>query len=291
MTDKKMSNSAMYQKARRDAFHDRCAELGIDVDPALVWYHSIDLGRGLVTPGTFDLRPHLSTYRFPLDMRGLKVLDIGPGDGFFSFEFLRRNASLTVVELPSISDIDQLPGRGVADLLRTAQHFLPPHVPELPDQLTLETLDRLMLNGPLDFCCRQLGINLDIRRATIYEIADEKFGIGLFDWVFIGDVLLHVIDPIRALTAAATVCSDTLVIAQPVPDDLGDGPMARWRGGDHPDFDYLEWWLPNFSWYQEILNKLDFESIKLVGRFNAKMLATNHPAERAIIHARKRIID
>ena len=287
MTDQPQIDSAAAQAARRAAFHARCAQLGIAVDPALIWYHSIDLGDDLITPGIFDLRPHLQAYRFPEDMRGLTALDVGPGDGFFSFEFLRRGAELSAVELPSLSAVDHLPGRDVADLLRAAEHFLPAHVPELPAQLTLERLDHLLLDGPMAFCCRRLGIDLDLRRGTIYQLADEALGIAPCDWVFVGDVLLHVIDPVRGLASAAAVCKDTLVIAQPVPDDLGDEPMARWRGGDDPGLDYMEWWLPNLAWYRQMLNKLGFHSIEVVGRFDAAMLATGQSAQRTIIHARR----
>jgi tRNA (mo5U34)-methyltransferase len=287
MTDQPQIDTPAAQAARRSAFHARCAQLGIAVDPALIWYHSIDLGDDLVTPGIFDLRPHLEAYRFPEDMRGLTALDVGPGDGFFSFELLRRGAELSAIELPSLSAVDQLPGRDVVDLLRVAEHFLPAHVLELPAQLTLERLDHLLLDGPMAFCCRRLGIDLDLRRGTIYQLADEALGIGRRDWVFLGDVLLHVIDPVRALASAASVCADTLVIAQPVPDDLGDEPMARWRGGDDPNLDYMEWWLPNLAWYRQMLKKLGFRSIEVVGRFNAAMQATGQPAQRTIIHARR----
>ena len=83
----------------------------------------------------------------------------------------------------------------------------------------------------------------------------------------------YVDEPLAVEASAASVCADTLVIAQPVPDDLGDEPMARWRGGDDPNLDYMEWWLPNLAWYRQMLKKLGFRSIEVVGRFNAAMQA------------------
>jgi hypothetical protein len=56
------------------------------------WWHSIDLGHGVVTNGFKSvevLKRELKALRLP-DLRGKTVLDIGAYDGFFSFEAERR---------------------------------------------------------------------------------------------------------------------------------------------------------------------------------------------------------
>jgi hypothetical protein len=74
------------------------------------WYHTIDLGEGIVTPGQYDLQPLLRHYGIPESVAGKSVLDVGPGHGFFSFEFERRGAaSVTTVELPSWTEHDVSP--------------------------------------------------------------------------------------------------------------------------------------------------------------------------------------
>jgi 2-polyprenyl-3-methyl-5-hydroxy-6-metoxy-1,4-benzoquinol methylase len=65
------------------------------------WYHTIDLGNGVQTRGTFDLRPHLDKYGIPRDLTGKRVLDIGRASGFFSFEFERRGADVTATDVPT----------------------------------------------------------------------------------------------------------------------------------------------------------------------------------------------
>src|SRR4029453_10445970 len=72
------------------------------------WYHTIDLGDGLVTPGDYDFRDRMSEYPFPADMSGQTVLDVGSATGFFAFEFERRGADVVSVELPSIADWDMI---------------------------------------------------------------------------------------------------------------------------------------------------------------------------------------
>src|SRR5260370_36951962 len=59
------------------------------------WFHSIDVGQGVTTPGkkTVEaLRDELQSLRLP-DMKGKTVLDIGAFDGFYSFEAERHGAS------------------------------------------------------------------------------------------------------------------------------------------------------------------------------------------------------
>ena len=62
------------------------------------WWHSIDLGQGIVTKGfktPETLQHELESLRLP-DLRNKTVLDIGAWDGFFSFEAERRGAKRIV---------------------------------------------------------------------------------------------------------------------------------------------------------------------------------------------------
>ena len=63
---------------------------------AIRWYHSIDLGGGIVTRGIDDTPLRLARLDLPRSFAGLTVLDIGAWDGFFSFEAERRGASRVV---------------------------------------------------------------------------------------------------------------------------------------------------------------------------------------------------
>ena len=56
------------------------------------WWHRIDLGNGIVTPGLDDSPAKLERIGMPEDLSGRTVLDIGAWDGFFSFEAERRGA-------------------------------------------------------------------------------------------------------------------------------------------------------------------------------------------------------
>lgn len=62
------------------------------------WHHKFEVFPGVVTPGTYDPRFLLDKLQLPGDMSGLRVLDIGPSDGFFSMSMARRGAEVTVVD-------------------------------------------------------------------------------------------------------------------------------------------------------------------------------------------------
>src|SRR2546425_10827770 len=56
------------------------------------WWHALDLGNGIVTPGISDNVATLKKLGLPPRLEGKTVLDIGAWDGYFSFEAERRGA-------------------------------------------------------------------------------------------------------------------------------------------------------------------------------------------------------
>lgn len=56
------------------------------------WWHTIDLGHGIVTPGKGNSPKTLERLHLPDDLAGQSVLDIGTFDGHFAFEAERRGA-------------------------------------------------------------------------------------------------------------------------------------------------------------------------------------------------------
>jgi len=64
------------------------------------WYHRIDLGDGLVTPGDRNQSRVFSLYAdlLPRDLSGCSVLDLGANACGLSIEFAKRGASVVAVE-------------------------------------------------------------------------------------------------------------------------------------------------------------------------------------------------
>lgn len=68
------------------------------------WFHRIELAPDLITPGWSDPRSEkLPHFGLPSDMSGMRVLDVGCAEGFFSFEAERRGAR-EVVGIDSFPD-------------------------------------------------------------------------------------------------------------------------------------------------------------------------------------------
>lgn len=63
-----------------------------------VWYHRFEIYPGVWTPGVYDPREALDNLALPDDMTGMKVLEIGPADGFFSMALAGRGAEVTTVD-------------------------------------------------------------------------------------------------------------------------------------------------------------------------------------------------
>jgi hypothetical protein len=76
---------------------------------SVVWYHSIDLGHGIVTDGY--CKTFLEESQLP-DFAGKHVLDIGAWDGFYSFQAERRGTARVVAlgnwYTPTIETIHEL---------------------------------------------------------------------------------------------------------------------------------------------------------------------------------------
>jgi tRNA (mo5U34)-methyltransferase len=63
------------------------------IDSVPIWHHRIELAPGMFTPAVQWTNEVLADINLPEDLSGLRVLDLGARDGFFSFECEKRGAS------------------------------------------------------------------------------------------------------------------------------------------------------------------------------------------------------
>lgn len=279
---------------RSAAFQARAAELGLGLDPRWFWYHTIDLGRGLVTPGSFDYRAVLPRYGLPEDLRGRRALDVGAAGGFFSLALAARGAETTACEVPGFADWDHFPGEAPGSVVDKIRALLVHHT-----LWTQAEIDRLfagadatllhewLLRAPFAFAQRASGLPLRRLEATWRTLGRALAGEPRFDLVLLCDVLPHCVDPLAALAAVAERCGDRLVIAQELWGEPGDPPLLRYIGGDRPGQDVAEWWRPTFAWFAQVLAKLGFREIRLFDRFDTLVYPAGHRQPKAVIHARR----
>ena len=142
---------------------------------AVRWYHTIDLGNGVVTNGADDTPYRLARLNLPASLNGRTVLDIGAWDGFFSFEAERRGASRVVA-----ADYYSWHGTGWG----TKAGF---------------TLAREALRSRVE------DVDIDVM-----DLSPER--VGTFDVVLFLGVLYHLPHPLLALERVASVARDLLIL-------------------------------------------------------------------------------
>ena len=191
---------------------------------AIRWYHSIDLGGGVVTAGVDDSPFRLARVQLPESLHGKTVLDIGAWDGFFSFECERRGATRVVA-----ADHFSWHGTGWG----TKAGF---------------TLAREALGSRVE------DIDIDVM-----DLSPER--IGTFDVVLFLGVLYHLRHPFLALERVASVTRDYLIV-ETVVDLVGvQRPAMAFYPGRELNNDPTNWWGPNVPAVKGMLETLGFRAV------------------------------
>ena len=193
------------------------------------WYHSIELPGGTLTPGHVDLRSSAKKL-LPARMDGLRALDVGTFDGFWAFELERRGAQTVAIDVKRLDDA-QWPPRNRARLLEMA-----------------ELLGGVELGKGFRIAHAALGSTVERVVSDVYDVTPERIG-GPVDLVFMGAILLHLRDPVRALEAVHGCLKPGGTLIQMEPFSIRNtllGPR-RPTGDFQPLRSDFTWWYPNVS--------------------------------------------
>jgi tRNA (mo5U34)-methyltransferase len=227
------------------------------------WYHSIDLGHGISTPGAFDHRAIVQRYGLPADLTGKRALDVATFDGFWAFEMERRGArEVVALDLEHYSDLD-----------------LPP---EQKAAMLQEGRDGYFGTG---FALAREARGSRVQRTilSVYELSPERTG-GTFDVVFCGDLLLHLMNVPKALQGMRAVTGGEAVfvdVFDPTLDVLAPYPLTRYLGGQT----LCTWWTPSRSCLVQMIKDAGFRSVEVIDTFKVGDRGAE-PAWRAVIRAR-----
>lgn len=224
------------------------------------WYHTIDLGNGITTPGAYDHRPYLDQYGIPSDLTGKRVLDIGAASGFFSFEMERYGAEVTAVDLPRWYDHD----------------FGPNYQ---PDQKTEDA--EVYLREPFEIAHRILGSKVQKKFMNIYDLSPSS--VGEYDLTFCGSLLIHLTDPVKALWNIASVTRQKAIIATPILQDDADRPLALMVGHHRGD----GWWIPTRSCLELMAVAAGFTGIEWYSEFRLDFRDGSPGPYHGVLHAYK----
>jgi SAM-dependent methyltransferase len=214
----------------------------------------MELADAGVVHGDVDVRGVLNHYGFPGDMSGLKVLDVGRGSGFFSFEFERRGADVLSVDLPNVLDKDFVGGEIVRSLVEErANGTAQAAYADYGQRTDFITAHRILNSKVRSLHCRA------------YDISPEMTNGQTFDLVFLGSILNHLANPIAALSAVRSVCKGRVIIENPFePERPQHVPAARFVGRHAKGL--TTWWLPTISGMAEMLYAAGFGNVEIVSK-------------------------
>lgn len=225
------------------------------IDGHPLWYHTMELAPGAITPGWFDLRPIVDRLPWP-DVSGKRCLEVGPYDGYLAFELERRGAAEVIAaDIGDHAEWDwPVDMRGRAGELRALVGSEPGAGFAIAKTLLSSKVERIELSA--------------------YELSPER--VGRFDVVVCGSLLLHLRDPVRALEAMGSVCSGSLLSAETIRARLTAmhprRPIAELVGvGER-----CQWWIPNAAGHRRMLRAAGFD-IDRASRPYAIPLGPGHP--------------
>ena len=224
------------------------------------WYHTIELGNGVTTPGHYDHRPYLHHYGLPDDLRGKTVLDMGAASGFFAFELERRGGRVTAADLPAWFEHDFGPNYEADQTVKSGQRYL---------------------HEPFELAHAILGSSVARHEINIYDISPAN--VGTFDLVFCGSLLIHLTDPVKALWNIAGVTKEKAIIATAIDAGAAEIPVATLIGHEAGD----SWWIPTRACLELMTVSAGFAGIEWVSEFYLDYADGSRGAYHGVIHAYK----
>jgi tRNA (mo5U34)-methyltransferase len=211
------------------------------------WWHQIDLGQGIITPGPDQSALKMTFWDFPDSFAGKTVIDIGAWNGAFSFEAERRGAS---------------------DVLAT-DHFCwsGPGSDGKPGF----DLAKSVLNSKV----RELNI-------AVEDLSPET--VGTWDYVLFLGVFYHLPDPIAALPRLYAITRQTLIIETLLDGTFLNFPAMVYHGGI--DGRRVIKFVPNEAFIVAALRDLGFKSVDAKPAYYHDTI-DNRPVYRRAFHAHR----
>jgi tRNA (mo5U34)-methyltransferase len=197
------------------------------------WYHIVEVAPGIFTPGINNSNAVLSKLNLPKDCSGLRILDLGARDGFFSIMLEQRGAKEVIA-------LDHVPQENTGfpvlkEIFKSNVKYFNDNVYNLSRENYGE-FDIVLCLGLL-YHLRDPLLALDkIREVCKSELYVESFCID-------NRVILS---------------NKTSVKLQDISETLLDIPIAQFYSTDELDSDDTNWWGPNSLCLQKMIESTNF---------------------------------
>ncbi|MDO8601459.1 MAG: DUF1698 domain-containing protein [bacterium] len=208
------------------------------------WWHHIDLGYGITTPGHQGDIHHptgsknlLENLQIPQNLKGKTVLDIGAWDGFLSFAAERRGADKVMAI----------------------------------DNFYRDQLEHTASRG-FEIAKEILASKVEFRKASVYDLNPEEF--GMFDVVIFPGVFYHLRHPLMALDKVYSVCREMLILETHYDPYDGDSktPLARFYEGSEVNNDPTTWWGFNEACLLASLRSVGFKNPEVIYKYADRII-------------------
>ena len=158
------------------------------------FYHSTEVNNYKIE-GQFNWQPYFHKIANLIDYNKKTLLDVGPGDGYFSHELKKLGALVEAVDIPS-------------QKLRDNYLF-----GERNKMIHSTGGKKRKHNFNFQIFNKIYNENIKITSKNVYELENLK---KKYNIVFCNDLLLHLTDPIRAIDQMIKVSNKYLIIGNPI---------------------------------------------------------------------------
>ncbi|HEX2111721.1 MAG TPA: class I SAM-dependent methyltransferase [Gaiellaceae bacterium] len=208
------------------------------------WHQMIELPGGVVTSGVFDTVRERENVPLPDALAGMRCLDIGTADGFWAFEMERRGAAdVIALDVASRDELDW---------------------PGFVDEEEWTVAEHLGGHDGFRLAREAFGSAVRLEKRPVYELSPDE--IGVFDFAFMGSLLLHLRDPVGALISIRRVLKpDAQLLSVDTISPLLTAlhprqPIARLEAPGWP-----LWWIANLAGYRRMFTVAGY-AVERTGR-------------------------
>ena len=203
------------------------------------FYHSIDLPQVGSIAGHWDLRGRFADYTAHTPIEGRTFLDVGTATGFLSFEAEKCGATVTSFDADGPERYQCVTGQASGG----PAYF------------------RRLRNG-YEFAHGPLGSKASLVLGDVYSMSQS---VQPHDVVLVGQILVHLRDPLLALQQAAEASKDILIVTEGSFES--ESPVSVFLG----DKSSYSWWHLSTGLYRTYLGMLGFDITSTTrGRFSCR---------------------